>query len=115
MNATLMRPETSARLAELDLGLAADELGRLRARIADLTAREAVLKQLLAGPGPGAHEGAEWRATVSVAQRGVLDLAAVRERLSPQFIRAHTTVTEVITVRVTARRRDQAIVAGGAS
>ena len=98
-------PEPESRAAFLARHV--DELGTLKARIADLTTRETYLKQLIAGDGPGAHEGHDWRVTVSVSTRETLDMAAVREKLSPQFIRAHTKSTEVVTVRVTARRRDQ--------
>lgn len=111
MNTTILRNTVNHALnlsaTGSTLADAVDELGALKASIADLTARETYLKQLIAGDGPGAHEGLDWRATVSVSVRETLDMEAVRAKLSPQFIRAHTRETEVTTVRVSARKRDQ--------
>lgn len=80
-----------------------DELGAVKAQIAALAERETALKQALAESGPGAYEGKTFRATVTESVRETLDMKAVREKLSPQFIAAHTNVTPVTTVRVVAR------------
>jgi hypothetical protein len=64
--------------------------------------REA-LRAVLIEQGPGAYEGELFRATVSESERATLDMAAVRAKLSRQFIQANTTVTPVVTVRVAAR------------
>lgn len=80
-----------------------DELGYLQAEIANLAEREAKLKNELRALGPGAHEGELFRVTVSTSVRETLDLEAVRERLSRQFIKAHTKEKIVTTVKVTAR------------
>jgi hypothetical protein len=53
-----------------------------------------------------AEEGELFRVTVTNAVRETLDMEAVREKLSPQFIRAHTKETFYTTVRVTARKSD---------
>lgn len=81
-----------------------DQLGILKAQIATLAVQEKQLKEaLLHHGGIGAHEGYLFDATVSVADRDTLDMKAVREKLTPQFIRAHTNTTEVTTIRVVAR------------
>jgi len=80
-----------------------DALGHIKAQIADLKAQEEALRAVLVEQGPGAYEGELFRATVSESERAVLDMAAVRAKLSQQFIRAHTSYTEVTTVRVAAR------------
>lgn len=80
-----------------------DELGHIKAQIAELNRRKEELKELIIELGPGAHEGELFRATVSQFDREVLDMEAVRAKLSPQFIRAHTSLTPVTAVRVTAR------------
>ena len=80
-----------------------DDLGVLKAQIADLALREKAIKDQLVEAGPGAFEGEFYRAAVSVSQRETLDMDAVREKLSPQFIAAHTKVTETVSVRVSAR------------
>jgi hypothetical protein len=80
-----------------------DDLGALKARIADLENQEKALKQALADLGPGAYEGDLFRLSISESERETLDMKAVREHLSRQFIQAHTNVTPVRTLRVAAR------------
>jgi hypothetical protein len=80
-----------------------DDLGALKARIADLETQEKALKQALADLTPGAYEGDLFRLSVSESERETLDMKAVREHLSRQFIAAHTNVTSVRTLRVAAR------------
>jgi hypothetical protein len=80
-----------------------DDLGTLKARIADLEAQEKALKQALADLGPGSYEGEIFRLSISESERATLDMAAVREHLSRQFIQSHTNVTPVRTLRVVAR------------
>lgn len=80
-----------------------DRLGYLKAQIADLKKEESALREVMLEQGPGAYEGEIFRATVSTSERETLDMVAVREKLSDQFIRAHTNVTESTTVRVVAR------------
>lgn len=80
-----------------------DDLGTLKARIADLENQEKALKQALADLAPGAYEAELFRLSVSESVRETLDMAAVREHLSRQFIQSHTVSTPVRTLRVTAR------------
>ena len=80
-----------------------DQLGMVKAQIAELTRTETKLKERLVAIGIGAHDGNIFRATVSASDRETLDMDAVRAKLSPQFISAHTRVTPVITVKVVAR------------
>ena len=82
---------------------AVDRLGQLKALIAELKTEETALKGILIENGPGAYDGDLFRATVTEAERATLDLKAVRAKLTPQFIAAHTNVTDVTTVRVVAR------------
>ena len=81
-----------------------DQLGFLKAEIAALVEQEKKLKKQLIDSGAGAHQGQFYDASVSLSERESLDMDAVRAKLSPQFIRAHTKVTPVVTVRVTARK-----------
>lgn len=80
-----------------------DALGELKARIADLEKQEKALKEALAELTPGAYEGETFRLSVSESERETLDMKAVREHLSRQFIQAHSVVTPVRTLRVSAR------------
>lgn len=82
---------------------AIDELGLLKAQIAELLAQEKVLKDRLGDLTPGSYEADYYRLSISESERETLDMDAVREKLSPQFIRAHTRVTNVRTLRVVAR------------
>lgn len=84
-----------------------DELGNLKAQIADLAKREKKLKEHLVALGDGAYDGYLFRATVSTVERELLDMGAVRAKLSPQFIAAHTNVTQSTMVRVVARVADR--------
>lgn len=80
-----------------------DELGRLKAQIADLARKEDELKERLADLEAGAYEGQLFRLAISESVRETLDMKAVREKLSTQFIRAHTRETQVKAYRVSAR------------
>jgi hypothetical protein len=86
-----------------NLTSAIDRLGVVKAQLAALKREEDELKAVLVEQGPGAYEGDLYRVTVSQADRETLDMDAVRAKLTPQFIRAHTNVTPVTTVRCTAR------------
>lgn len=90
-------------LAKTDIRNTVDALGKLQAQIADLEAKEKLLKAALIESGAGAYEGALFRATVSESERNTLDMAAVRKKLTPQFIAAHTKTTPVVTVRVSGK------------
>lgn len=81
-----------------------DALGDVKARLADLLAEEKALKDALAELPAGAYEGERFRLSISVSDRDTLDMEAVREKLSAQFIRAHTTTTSVRALRVSARK-----------
>lgn len=80
-----------------------DDLGILKAQIAELELQEKALKAALADLAPGAYEGEAFRLSISESERETLDMKAVRAHLSRQFIAAHTNVTQVRTVRVSAR------------
>ena len=80
-----------------------DQLGALKARIVELETQEKALRNALIARGDGAYEGQLFRATVSSTMRCTLDMDAVRAKLSPQFIAAHTRETPVQAVRVAAR------------
>jgi hypothetical protein len=90
-------------MTKTNLTATIDALGALKAQIAKLEIQEKALKASLADLAPGAYEGELFRLAISQSERATLDMDAVREKLSPQFIAAHTRVTEVRTLRVAAR------------
>lgn len=95
----------TAKITSLDLVKTVDQLGAVKAQIAALTRAEKALKEVLTASGLTEIDGTTFRATVSESTRETLDMDAVRAKLSPQFIAAHTNVTEVTTVRVVAQVR----------
>jgi hypothetical protein len=80
-----------------------DAYGLLKAELAELNLREKALKEALADLSAGSYEGEQFRLSIAESERETLDMAAVREHLSRQFIQAHTNVTPVRTLRVVAR------------
>ncbi len=80
-----------------------DEYGTLCAQMATLKRMQAELKAQLIAAGETPIEGSLFRVTVSTCIAETLDMEAVRAKLSPQFITAHTIKTERTTVRCTAR------------
>jgi hypothetical protein len=76
-----------------------DELARVRAQLKELTEREEEIKKILKPLGPGRHRGAEHTLTISEQERDVLDMKAVREMLSEQFIKSHTTTMKYLVLR----------------
>jgi hypothetical protein len=96
-------PDTIA-LQPSNLAKTIDALGELKAQIASLQDMEKAMKEALGELEPGAYDGHKFRLSVSVSDRETLDMDAVREKLSPQFIRAHTNTTSIRALRVTARK-----------
>ncbi len=99
---------STAKLIRFDLIAAAavDELGAIKAQIAELKAREEQIKQDLVECGVSEAEGRLFRATVSLVERETTDWKAVAQKLNPsrQLITAHTSSTTSSTVRVSARK-----------
>ena len=86
-----------------NLSTAIDALGRVNAEMAELQAKKDELKKVLDDLGPGAYEGELFRVTISESIRQTLDMEAAKAKLGPRFIKEHTTMVDVRTVRVTAR------------
>lgn len=83
-----------------------DELGKLRAKIADLTTKEEELKETLRNSGESEIEGRLFRVTVSRTDVATVNWKEVANRLNPssQLVNANTTVKERVTVKVVARK-----------
>lgn len=82
-----------------------DELGALKAAIAELTEKEKELKTAIAASGYAELDGDLYRATVSLSERVTLDSEKVRALLSDAQIAACSRSTEILSVRVSARKR----------
>ena len=77
-----------------------DQLGLVNAQIAALEKQAKAIKAELVAAGLDKIEGAEFCATIVTSQRAQLDIDAVREKLSQQFLTAHTRYVDVVAVRV---------------
>ena len=84
----------------------ADELGIIRAKMADLKDRETEIRVVMIEAGLSAFEDKKFRAVVVESLRTLIDWKAVAAKLKPshQLVTAHTTEREVISIRVSARR-----------
>jgi len=90
-------------MTKTNLSKTIDTLGELNAQIAELQTQAKAIKDSLGDLKPGAYVGELFRLTLSHSIRETLDMDAVREKLSPQFITAHTRQTEVRTFKLGAR------------
>jgi len=84
----------------------ADELGAIRAQMADLKDREGEIRDIMIAAGVTALEDDTFRALVVKSIRTMIDWKLVAAKLKPsrQLVRAHTTEKPVISIRVNARR-----------
>lgn len=81
-----------------------DELGMLKAQIADLTAKAEALKKDIIAQGPGAYDGALFRATVSETSRSFIDADLARKFLTEKVLAKITKTSSTYTVRVVSRK-----------
>jgi len=89
----------------MDYAAIVDELGALKAQIADLTTKEGKLKKALSESGYAEISGTLFDATVTWTERATLDQGMVRAILTEEQQRDCTRVTEIKAVRVVARKR----------
>jgi hypothetical protein len=80
-----------------------DELARLREQIAALEVLETKVKADLKTLGVGTHMTDHYLLTITESERATLDMDAVRDKLSDQFIRAHTKITKFLTLKTSRR------------
>lgn len=81
-----------------------DRIGALKAEIAPLERQLKKLQDELKARGPGRYEGELYDATVFNQVRDLLDMDAVRAKLSSQFLTAHTRTSESVVLKVTAKQ-----------
>lgn len=95
-----------AKVAKKELVGLADELGMIRATMADLKDREGQIRNTFIKAGIKALEDEQFRAVVVESLRTTIDWKAVAAKLEPsrQLVTAHTTEKDVISIRVNARR-----------
>lgn len=98
-----LTPHHTKPTAVAAVGKMVDDYGYLAAEMAALKKRQKRLRGKLAALGQGAYEGQLFRVTVSEGDRETLNVAAVREHLSPEVLAACTDIEPVTTVRCHAR------------
>lgn len=86
-----------------------DQIGLIKAQIAPQLKQLKMLEEALKAHGPGVYEGTAYDATITESERSSLDMDAVRAKLSPQFITAHTRTTIVKTLKVVAKVLDRRV------
>ena len=86
----------------LSAGDVADQLGALKAEIAELEAREKSLRDELIRRGDAEIEGAVYRATITDAVRWTIDAKAVRSEMGEPWWNARCRQALVTTVAVKA-------------
>jgi hypothetical protein len=89
----------------MDYAAIVDELGALKARIANLTEEEKILKTALRRSGYSEIDGTLFRATVTWTERSTLDPETVRGILTEAQLKECTRVTEIKAVRIVGRKR----------
>jgi hypothetical protein len=85
-------------------GQIVDELGSIKAQIADLKAREDALKAELIARGNTEAEGALFRATISTAMRWSLDSERVKAEMGDDWYSSRCRVASVTSLRISARK-----------
>ena len=95
-----------SKVTEQDLHGMADELGIIRAQMADLKDREREIRTAFIESGVHALEDERFRAVVVESMRTKIDWKAVAAKLKPsrQLVTAHTSEIPVTQIRVSARR-----------
>jgi hypothetical protein len=87
----------------LSIGELVDQLGHVRAEAAEAKAREDALRAELIARGVTEAEGMLFRASVTQATRWTLDADRIKAELGELWTVAHSKVSTVTTLRVTAR------------
>lgn len=101
--ATKTKKAATPALTAEQIAALVDKIGNLKAQLApQLEQLENDLKVLKA-MGPERYTGERFEVNVFEQEQNRLDMEAVREKLSPQFIAAHTNTKTVVVAKVTAR------------
>jgi hypothetical protein len=87
----------------LSTGELVDQFGHVKAEAAEVKAREDALRAELLARGVESAEGMLFRATITEATRWTLDSERIKAELGELWAVAHSKVSTVTTLRVTAR------------
>ncbi len=90
-------------LHNLSLGEIVDQLGHAKVAAADAKATEDALRTALIARGVSEAEGALFRVAVTSGTRWTLNAEAIREEMGELWAIAHSKVSTITSVRVSAR------------
>jgi len=96
--------KVSKLLSLAEIAQIVDGIGALKAQIAPLEKTLKAQQEKLKALGAGRYEGALYDATIFTQVRDLLDMDAVRAKLSPQFMAAHSRSSESVICKVTAKQ-----------
>jgi len=77
-----------------------DKIAKIRAKKAELASAEKTYTEMLKAIGTGTYYGKDHILVISEVERSTLDMNAVKEKLSRQFITANTKVTSFLTTKL---------------
>jgi len=80
-----------------------DALAELRARIKEMEAAEAALRDEIIAFGAGVHRGTKYDAMITIAPRKNYDNTALRKLLPRDVVEAHATLAQITTVKIVER------------
>lgn len=86
----------------------ADELGAVKAELAELSKKEESLKKALIESGLDKIQGSLFQVAVSKSERKSLSSELVRKMLSPEALAQCEQVSQVVSVRVSAKSKEAA-------
>lgn len=81
-----------------------DELGFIKAQIAELEAKEKTLTEALKGTGADRFVGSFWDASVSRSERETVNTKQLRADLGEDIIAAYVKKTQVVTLKLVAKK-----------
>lgn len=102
MNAPLNNAEIAAAL--FNPNALVDELGLVKAQIAELEAREKALKDALVEAGAKSYSGTFYDCSVSTSERETVDTKKLRADLGDEIMAGYVKSSTVTTVRVVAKK-----------
>jgi hypothetical protein len=91
-------------IAVIELAAMVDELAKLKAQIAPLQEREAIIKDALKATGMERIDGSKHTAVISLSERETVDTKRLRADLGEAIIAPYLSRSLVETLKLTARR-----------
>lgn len=101
-----MKPSEFQIVPHTDPSFLVDQLGYIKAQIADLKKQEDALKTAILAGGPAEYDGKLFRATVSEVSRQFIDADLARKVLTEKQLAKITKTSSTFTVRVSARKTE---------